>query len=102
MFLFLMIRRPPRLTRNDTLVPYKTLFRSRHALEHLTDLYGFETLKIFEVIGQDGVHVLGAVAELDRAIDDDVRRANLLITFGRISRFCQNRDRKSTRLNYSP
>src|SRR3546814_8736148 len=28
-FFFLMIRRPPRSTRTDTLVPYTTLFRSR-------------------------------------------------------------------------
>src|SRR3546814_14296544 len=28
-FLFLMIRRPPRSTRTDTLFPYTTLFRSR-------------------------------------------------------------------------
>src|SRR3546814_19893432 len=28
-FFFLMIRRPPRLTRTDTLFPYATLFRSR-------------------------------------------------------------------------
>src|SRR3546814_15471047 len=27
---FLMIRRPPRSTRTDTLFPYTTLFRSRH------------------------------------------------------------------------
>src|SRR3546814_16935520 len=33
MFFFLMIRRPPRSTRTDTLFPYTTLFRSaRHAL----------------------------------------------------------------------
>src|SRR3546814_21152832 len=45
-FFFLMIRRPPRATRTDTLCPYTTLFRSRHhqqlrrrhhALEHLPD-----------------------------------------------------------------
>src|SRR3546814_5505254 len=29
---FLMIRRPPRSTRTDTLFPYTTLFRSRHAV----------------------------------------------------------------------
>src|SRR3546814_17916003 len=29
-FVFLMIRRPPRSTRTDTLFPYTTLFRSRH------------------------------------------------------------------------
>src|SRR3546814_1827246 len=28
LFMFLMIRRPPRSTRTDTLVPYTTLFRS--------------------------------------------------------------------------
>src|SRR3546814_14590436 len=30
-FFFLMIRRPPRSTRTDTLFPYTTLFRSQHA-----------------------------------------------------------------------
>src|SRR3546814_4261244 len=33
LFLFLMIRRPPRSTRTDTLFPYTTLFRSHH-LQH--------------------------------------------------------------------
>src|SRR3546814_18407471 len=33
-FLFLMIRRPPRSTRTDTLFPYTTLFRSAHLAEH--------------------------------------------------------------------
>src|SRR3546814_1760097 len=31
---FLMIRRPPRSTRTDTLFPYTTLFRSHHLVEH--------------------------------------------------------------------
>src|SRR3546814_3483076 len=31
---FLMIRRPPRSTRTDTLFPYTTLFRSHHGLRH--------------------------------------------------------------------
>src|SRR3546814_1606225 len=31
-FFFLMIRRPPRSTRTDTLFPYTTLFRSRAAI----------------------------------------------------------------------
>src|SRR3546814_1552064 len=34
MFFFLMIRRPPRSTRTDTLFPYTTLFRSVDRLEH--------------------------------------------------------------------
>src|SRR3546814_19521102 len=33
LFFFLMIRRPPRSTRTDTLFPYTTLFRSRSAAE---------------------------------------------------------------------
>src|SRR3546814_4954438 len=32
LFFFLMIRRPPRSTRTDTLFPYTTLFRSAHAV----------------------------------------------------------------------
>src|SRR3546814_18598779 len=31
-FFFLMIRRPPRSTRTDTLFPYTTLFRSRNLI----------------------------------------------------------------------
>src|SRR3546814_8714979 len=31
LFFFLMLRRPPRSTRTDTLFPYTTLFRSDHA-----------------------------------------------------------------------
>src|SRR3546814_1216093 len=33
-FFFLMIRRPPRSTRTDTLFPYTTLFRSHPAHQH--------------------------------------------------------------------
>src|SRR3546814_13088080 len=33
-FFFLMIRRPPRSTRTDTLFPYTTLFRSESYLRH--------------------------------------------------------------------
>src|SRR3546814_15239219 len=32
LFFFLMIRRPPRSTRTDTLVPYTTLFRSHRPI----------------------------------------------------------------------
>src|SRR3546814_13164908 len=32
LFFFLMIRRPPRSTRTDTLFPYTTLFRSVHSV----------------------------------------------------------------------
>src|SRR3546814_3101681 len=39
-FFFLMIRRPPRSTRTDTLFPYTTLFRSLH-LSSLTSIAHF-------------------------------------------------------------
>src|SRR3546814_11752637 len=38
-FFFLMIRRPPRSTRTDTLFPYTTLFRSAGARRALPDRY---------------------------------------------------------------
>src|SRR3546814_12284078 len=37
-FFFLMIRRPPRSTRTDTLFPYTTLFRSQALLRDLADV----------------------------------------------------------------
>src|SRR3546814_7125820 len=41
-FFFLMIRRPPRSTRTDTLFPYTTLFRSLHAPIFLLPRYSFQ------------------------------------------------------------
>src|SRR3546814_18813008 len=38
-FFFLMIRRPPRSTRTDTLFPYTTLFRSREQREPGEELH---------------------------------------------------------------
>src|SRR3546814_16932926 len=48
-FFFLMIRRPPRSTRTDTLFPYTTLFRSRTAVI-LTDVDGVPYLDKFAVL----------------------------------------------------
>src|SRR3546814_16375839 len=45
MFFFLMIRRPPRSTRTDTLFPYTTLFRSANKdkpVKGMTILWGLE------------------------------------------------------------
>src|SRR3546814_6081483 len=42
-FFFLMIRRPPRSTRTDTLFPYTTLFRSRHRGARGSPCHGQET-----------------------------------------------------------
>src|SRR3546814_11961739 len=44
-FFFLMIRRPPRSTRTDTLFPYTTLFRS-----HVTLAAGVDLVDFFPVV----------------------------------------------------
>src|SRR3546814_3424248 len=59
MIFFLMIRRPPRSTRTDTLFPYTTLFRSKHR-HALIERF------------QAGQHLLGA--EVERGHDPAERR----------------------------
>src|SRR3546814_11338468 len=44
-FFFLMIRRPPRSTRTDTLFPYTTLFRSGETARHGDEGSGLEYLR---------------------------------------------------------
>src|SRR3546814_14349673 len=80
-FVFLMIRRPPRSTRTDTLFPYTTLFRSGLIVE---------------------------MPVLDNALEVAiVAFAPLLLTARALPfavsgvRFAKGRDRKSTRLNSS-
>src|SRR3546814_8950461 len=48
-FFFLMIRRPPRSTRTDTLFPYTTLFRSRRCDQHA---FNRRTIHAFERIAR--------------------------------------------------
>src|SRR3546814_12312005 len=92
-FFFLMIRRPPRSTRTDTLFPYTTLFRSfkprlvsdpniKYA-KHLANQTGpFATRGALTSLGRTDVR-----ATLARV----VRRAPEVLV----------KDRKSTRLNSS-
>src|SRR3546814_21034383 len=66
-FVFLMIRRPPRSTRTDTLFPYTTLFRSTldtHGQDEVTQLarhFNAFTAKLREVVSQlqDSASALG-------------------------------------------
>src|SRR3546814_19217625 len=74
-FFFLMIRRPPRSTRTDTLFPYTTLFRSPEAAIGLAGEYAMHS---FIVVG-------------DPRIWADTAAVPILIAG----------DRKSTRLNSS-
>src|SRR3546814_17007860 len=96
-FFFLMIRRPPRSTRTDTLFPYTTLFRS----------------------GQHGAAAAGAVAAGAAVTDLEPRRRHAAVGIGQSehgvgrSEIDADRgdhrwislgggvDRKSTRLNSS-
>src|SRR3546814_6068337 len=63
--LFLMIRRPPRSTRTDTLFPYTTLFRSNaHPVREAAFKVGESTV---EIGAHYFAHVLGLRDHLDRA-----------------------------------
>src|SRR3546814_17042896 len=94
---FLMIRRPPRSTRTDTLFPYTSLFRSQEAGEFMrwiaADNFTFLGYREYEVTNADGDRVL-------RAIDGSglgILRSNERSMAPRSLRT----DRKSTRLNSS-
>src|SRR3546814_4083097 len=79
-----MIRRPPRSTRTDTLVPYTTLFRS-------TQHMAADTPAVFVALGQ---HLLHAKADL---VDAAHHPAGVMQTG--TAGLHHTRDRKSTRLH---
>src|SRR3546814_20629585 len=98
---FLKIRRPPRSTRTDTLLPYTTLFRSDHGVfgreecrvvERAIDGIGCGSIPIFALmvfrvsLAFDDNYVVGKGGKAD----DELWRTDL----ARV-------DRKSTRLNSS-
>src|SRR3546814_14565149 len=58
-FFFLMIRRPPRSTRTDTLFPYTTLFRSHADIPHQDVIFLEETDPISSPMKAKGVGELG-------------------------------------------
>src|SRR3546814_9221093 len=84
LFFFVMIRRPPRSTRTDTLFPYTTLFRSDSlVLQHLVDGQVLEAIALVDAavdgdpvgldleqagIGKGGAAPLEPAAEIDLAI----------------------------------
>src|SRR3546814_2932510 len=71
-FFFLMIRRPPRSTRTDTLFPYTTLFRSVVADVHRVDLLARVDLRALLALGlEDRQRALVEGAE-DRVVDHHV------------------------------
>src|SRR3546814_14801580 len=90
---FLMIRRPPRSTRTDTLFPYTTLFRSRY----ITPRYGWYTDY------DDLVNGLGLDDSAIRGFFDDYykRMKNYGLMRDELGAMSEEEDRKSTRLNSS-
>src|SRR3546814_17559496 len=80
---FLMIRRPPRSTRSDTLFPYTTLFRSEILVARVAVRLGPAGLEmdreaVGRAIGQVeiGRHGLGHRLPVDRVVNDaEARRA---------------------------
>src|SRR3546814_16282571 len=81
----LMIRRPPRSTRTDTLFPYTTLFRSPAALRG----YHLAYPRDHGVVIRRVEHVGDGIGQLDT------------ISFDITARGHRRGDRKSTRLNSS-
>src|SRR3546814_6880046 len=123
-FFFLMIRRPPRSTRTDTLFPYTTLFRSDQLVEQPAPLVvvdgsavvGVDQAVVPELgalvdVGhsrageqQRGLGQRGGAAELDDAVlvqePLEVGHEHGVFHHGTGERL-HRRDRKSTRLNSS-
>src|SRR3546814_12282493 len=94
---FLMIRRPPRYTLNDTLFPYTTLFRSVD-----TDIAGVK------IPAGSAVMPILASANRDESKFEDPETFDIdrkiefpLMSFGQGPHFCLGKDRKSTRLTSS-
>src|SRR3546814_15672265 len=93
-FFFLMIRRPPRSTRTDTLFPYTTLFRSR--------MLGQQLARDHQMLGQAARLVILERQVIGPLVQEDAD--------GEFHRQGQQQDgedlpdqadRKSTRLNSS-
>src|SRR3546814_15425473 len=97
-FLCLMIPRPPRSTRTDTLFPDTTLCRS--AL--LQDVWLLEKLAHFEreVIPERRMHAKGAGAYGTFTVTHDITKYTRAKLFSEIGKKTPI-DRKSTRLNSS-
>src|SRR3546814_3779868 len=80
-FFFLVIRRPPRSTRTDTLLPYTTLFRSGHGGSVLQRVEGHLEIADAVVLG----FRQGAGADIGLHRGDDQRRHRQ----GGVARFAQ-------------
>src|SRR3546814_6795422 len=98
LFFFLMIRRPPRSTRTDTLFPYTTLFRSRAGLREPEKPIGSYLFS-----GPTGVGKTEVARQLAHILGVELIRFDMSEYMERhsVSRLIGAPDRKSTRLNSS-
>src|SRR3546814_19170703 len=93
-FFFLMIRRPPRSTRTDTLFPYTTLFRSV-----LVGVLFLATAAAHADMVCDGNFNERDFSNYHTPDDPNVIAFHLVPEYGRPPQY--GKDRKSTRLNSS-
>src|SRR3546814_15662560 len=97
---FLMIRRPPRSTRTDTLFPYTTLFRSLRNLGHQLAAAGEGQGPSIDVVsvGPARMEIL-----LDRASDRSEEHTSELQSLMRISYavFCLKKKKKIRTYTYT-
>src|SRR3546814_14081217 len=93
---FLMIRRPPRSTRTDTLFPYTTLFRSRNgrSVSELADI----DMPTLVIPGMDERHPQALAEQLARLLPQG-KLATAAMSGSIVT--AEDLDRKSTRLNSS-
>src|SRR3546814_9178468 len=109
-FFFLMIRRPPRSTRTDTLFPYTTLFRSigEPAVAVALELDALAARQLrefgqgkdeqFAVVADSGDIIMGGRDRLDERECRALSRRHHRLA---LARFGDDVDRKSQRLNSS-
>src|SRR3546814_12289068 len=107
---FLMIRRPPRSTRTDTLFPYTTLFRSAlEARSRITSLIlgqAQEARDLVESVLMGDTSIVGGVKQaINNIARIEVRKFTEQLFAGADEKIREllrgQKDRKSTRLNSS-
>src|SRR3546814_8471800 len=91
LFFFLMIRRPPRSTRTDTLFPYTTLFRSLFgdqfaelvdrarsiAVVHENAARPLPKMRVLHLVVDEDIAALRVVALVDRHYGQDLRAGEM-------------------------
>src|SRR3546814_12247173 len=73
LFFFLMIRRPPRSTRTDTLFPYTTLFRSAADVADVVDVEQQQgaAVRVLQRLPGAGQAIGAQTVEIDAALEVD-------------------------------